>query len=115
MPGLLREYRPSLLVAPEFRGVVSLISREVTHQVWRKDVLPGKRLHVVLGATPLVLSRFLLVRQIRNVESLAIEKQVESNEILITRCVIQFSESLDRPAVVVKVLDRRRIEKTIRR
>src|SRR5438477_9681842 len=114
MPRLLREHGPCLLVASKLRGVVSLISREVAHEIRRKNVLPGKRLHVVLSAAPLVLSLRFLVRQIRDVKTRVVKEQIEPKKILVAWGVVDLREAVYGLTVVMGIFNSRRIEKTIR-
>src|SRR2546426_6741090 len=102
MARLLCENRGGCHVAAELRRVVSLIPRDVAHEVWREDVLPRKRRHIVIRFSSLVLSFLLLIGKIRHIELLIASEQIQAEEILVAGRVIKFEEALYRSAIVMK-------------
>src|SRR5438876_6288071 len=106
MTRLLREDGPDHVIAAQLRRVVPLVSCEIANKIRGEYVLPRKRCHVVVQMAAQILSFFLLIREIRYVESLTVEKQVEAEEILVAWRVVEFEKRLHRLAVVMKILNR---------
>src|SRR6185369_2019666 len=114
MTRLLREHRADPLVAAQVRRVVSLVSGDLAHQTRREDMLPGKRRHIVVQVTPQILTLFLLIGKVGHIELLPVVKEIHAEQILIARRVVEFEKGLQRLSVVMKVLNRWRIEEAIR-
>src|SRR5262249_17546842 len=113
MPRLFGKYRTGLFIASQICRVVSIVPREVRNQIWGEDMLPRYRLHVVVGAPPLILSLFFMVGEIRNVELLVVAEYVKPEDIFLARSVIEFEKTFYCSPVIVEVLDCRRIQKSI--
>src|SRR5262245_694553 len=113
MARLLGEDRSGQRVAAQLGGIVSLKRRKVACKVGREDMFPRERFHVIAGLAALVLSRLFLIGQVRDIETLAIEREIEAEHVFLARSVIELEETLDGPALIVEIFERGRIEEAI--
>src|SRR5215510_4389398 len=110
---LLGEDRSRQRVAAQLGGIVTLERGEVAHQVRREDMFPRERFHMIAGLAALILPRLLLIGQVRDIETLAIERDIEAKQVFRGRGVVEFEEALDGSALIVEILERWRIEEAI--
>src|SRR5262249_48078799 len=77
-------------------------------------MFPRERLHMITSLVGRILPRLVLIRQVRHIEALAIEKEIETEQVFRIRGVVEFEEAFDSAALIMEVLDRGRIEEAIR-